>query len=75
MTIASVYFCTVPVASAEQMHELIELHGDAGLATYAATLLLPVGLLLGFRRRGELGSCGSEWWDELRGVSAGLRTG
>lgn len=47
LTIASVYFCMVPVASTEQMDELIELHGYTGWAMCAATALL----LLGLRRR------------------------
>ena len=43
VTIASVYVCMVPVASTDQMHELVELHGAAGWAMSVAVLALLAG--------------------------------
>ena len=43
LTILTVFTCMLPIASTEQMQELIEIHGYAGFAMVPALLLLVVG--------------------------------
>lgn len=45
ITIATVFVCMLPVASTEQMHELMVVHSYAGFAMVPALLLLAVGAL------------------------------
>ncbi len=43
VTIASVFLCMLPIASTDQMHELIKIHGYAGFAMVPALVLLIIG--------------------------------
>ena len=44
-TIATVFFCMLPIPSTEQMHGLIFWHGVAGFATTAAAVVFLLGLV------------------------------
>lgn len=45
LTIATVFACMLPIASTDQMHSLILLHGLAGYATAVAAIVMIVGML------------------------------
>ena len=44
LTIGSIFLCMLPIASTEQMHELIRVHRYAGFAMVPAVALLAMGV-------------------------------
>ncbi|OYP33795.1 hypothetical protein [Rhodopirellula sp. MGV] len=45
-TIASVFYCMLPIPSTDQMHELMQVHKWAGLAMTPAIVLFLIGMRL-----------------------------
>jgi membrane protease YdiL (CAAX protease family) len=43
VSIGTMFLCMLPLASTEQMHQLVELHRYAGFAAVAAVVLLLIG--------------------------------